>query len=427
MKSSEKTASRCRRVWRWVLRGALALVLLLLLAAGGFAWWLWGWRVGGLTFHESWLPEQRAEMLSLADDLRSLPRDFLHSDLISTLDRMRGYGERNADGTWTWHPITRSQWEKWLTAAEVGKLFAAPILGSLQQVAAEGQCRADARAAGLVAQAACRTLHPALAKELIRRGADVNAAFNLSELSGLPEKAESCFQSAIAGKAYFSDARLPLAERFELLKLMLEHGADVSYNKASSLLSAYISAASETEPDHGAMLEWLLDHGLSIENADDLENAFLTLSCEGTLPAFKRMVQKGHIPLTPEFKSRLLNRIAISPTPDSEQKALWALEELGADPNYILTRTIEDEDEEGNPIETRVPDVSLVENVARYLPAYESDAERQAAALRLLDILLAHGAKLPENAADLAPAEPSLRRRYMEVLMKHGITPQENN
>ena len=406
------------------MRGALALVFLLLLAAGGFAWWLWGWRVGGLTFHESWLPEQREEMLSLADDLRSFQRDFLHSDLISCFDGLCGYGEQNADGTWTWHPVTPSQWEKWLTAARVAKIFAAPILSSLQQVAADGQCRADARAAGLVAQAACRTLHPALAKELIRRGADVNAAFNISELSGLEEKAESCFQSAIAGKAYFSDERLPLAERFELLKLMQEHGADVSYNKASSLLSAYLSAASETEPDHGAMLEWLLDHGLTIDNADDLENVSLTLSREGMLPAFKRMVQKGHIPLTPEYKARLLNRIAINPTPDSELKALWVLKELGADPNYILTFTKEDEDEEGNPIVTQVPEPSLTEKILRDLPACKTEDERQVL-LRVLDVLLAYGAKLPENVLDRAPADPTLRRRYMEVLKKHGIIPQE--
>lgn len=426
MKSETDVAPRGRRVWRWIGYGVLALVALLLIASGVFSWWLWGWRLGGLHFHDSWTPEQRAEMQGLADDMRGFQRFVVDSSILHVHDGLIRAVKLNADGTSVHHYSILTPLEEEIVAALCAKYVAAPILSTLKRIAADGVESCSPEDAGIVAQAALRTFRTSLAKKLIVCGADVNASFaRLWNAEG--EEGERVFQSVIAGKRFcnyaHSDAVIPLAERLSLLKLMREHGADFSYDRAISLLLAYVSAASESEPDHGAMLECLLDNGLTIVNPDEVENMAMVLSCNGTLPAFQRIVQKGQIPLTPENKARLLNRIVMAPSSESEAKALWALEELGADPNYLVMFTVEDEDEDGNPIQVQKPDSPLVEKIARYLPLHETEEEKQYA-LRLLEILLAHGAHLPDDAAALVPEDAALRDRYLETLKKASPLPE---
>ena len=395
----------------------LTLLVLSLLAAGGVAWWLWGWRAGGLSFHSCWNEQQQAEMRALADDLRGFQRGIIDSRILHAYDGMYDvYLKKNDDGAFVWVSDTFNRWEEEWTAAVGAKRLAAPILRSLKRMAAEGQDAVSPQEAGLVAQAAIRTLRPQLAAEFIRRGADVNAKHVFKDQFGETE-GESTFECTLVGNAYFSKACIPLAERLALLELMLKHGAKISSSKNTPLILAFISAFSEVAPDHGAVLEWLLDHGYTIQSAHDVEIAAMSLSCRGTLPAFKRIVQKGQFPLSPENKARLLRRIISSPNAESEEKARWALDELGADPNTAIFSTQESEDNEGDPIMIQMQDSPIIESITRYLPIYESE-EKCSYGLRLLELLLNHGASLPENAADRAPQFPALRDRYMEIISK---------
>lgn len=407
-----------RRFLRWVLYILLALLALLLLAAGCGAWWLWGWRLGSLSFHESWSAPQRAELLALADDLRGFQRSIVDHRRRHASDGTYAHLVMHDDGSVSWGTSSLSPWEEEYVAAMSAKFVAAPLMDSLKRMTAKGQDAVSPQEAGLLAQAAIRTLRPQLAAELIRRGADVNAKHVFKNPFDEELEGESTFQYAITGNAYFSEASIPLAERLALLDLMLEHGADVTYKKAYSLLSAYISAAAKDAPDHGAALEWLLSHGLTIESPDEVENAAMTLACQGTLPAFKRLAQKGLLPLTPENKARLLRRCLATPDAESEAKALWLLEELGADPTFTLFYSYEDQDDEGNPVIQQKQNAPIIESITRYLPIYKTEEECRYA-LRLLNLLLAHGAHLPENAADTAPTFPALRDAYMELISKH--------
>ena len=388
-----------RRAWRLILCIFLALFALLLLAAGGGAWWLWGWRAGGLSFHESWNEKQRQEMLALAEDVRGLQKGALAAyPAASSLVK---------------HPAPEfiTLTADYLSAALAAKLVGEPIMSALKQLAKTGDAKQNPGEAGMVAWAACRSLHLGLARDLILRGADANASLSMKvgdspawlasalKLNDFPIRpgaieGESCFQAAIHGKAFFSEHCAPLAERLALLEFMLEHGADIAHHKHFSILCALLSD-SGSQPDRGAALEWMLDHGLTIETMDDVENAGLLLAHEGTLPAFKRIVQKKQFPLDPESKARLLHRIATSPMADSEQKILWALDELGADPNFTMSFKEVREDANGQPIIINRPDKPLIEKMTNYLDFY-NEAEA-AISRRMIDILHDHGITPPEE------------------------------
>lgn len=411
-----------KKLWKYLRYLMLALLVLLTLTIGGVAWWLWGWRVGGLSFHESWSEQQRTEMLGLADDMRHFQRDFVNSEFLRnevTFYYKIGHKSSDNEESSQRSILDRLQYE--LAAAVGAKLIAGSILDTLKQLAADGAEHIAPQKAAMVAQAACRTQHIALAKELILLGADANAELTLPWLSK-DLKGETCFQSAIACKPYFSDKLAPLPERIALLELMLEHGANPSINKHYTILSALISALTGDEPDRGAMMEWVLDHGVTVESASEIENVSLLLNCEGTLPTFKRIVQKGLIPLTPENKARMLHRCIACLTNDSAEKANWLLNDLGADPNYIITYTIEEEDDEGNSTTRESSWPICTEQIVKQLHYSSQDTATQERVLEMLDILLAHGAKMPENAAELVPQNPALRERYMELISKYTPT-----
>lgn len=421
-----------------LIRCTLSVSLLLALAAGCMAWWLWGWRVGGgeLRFHESWAPEHCAEMQAIAHDLCGLQEQLIAS---KELIEASGWGvETHATyrkGKWEWVPDFTNQkaWQESLAAALFAKSYAAPLLDSLKALAADGQVATRAQEAAAVAQVACRTRHIELAKELTRRGADVNAM-----LSFMGEKSGSCFQTAIHGKGYVGDTCAPLAERLSLLEVMLHCGADpnahsTDHGKFITHIGIYLSASNRNAPDHGAMLEWLLDHGLRIEDANDVEGAAMVLTCEGTLPAFKRIVQKALLPLTPENKARLLSRIAGVPCAESEQKTLWLLEELGTDPNYTIMLA-ENDEESGKKASKAAPSHRLplpAEKLAHELryfgtPRTAEDESALTYTFRLLDILFAHGARL-DNPTSYTPTDPSLRTRYQSLLQKYHLIPDPSD
>ena len=436
-----------RRPWRLILCIFLALFALLLLAAGGGAWWLWGWRAGELSFHESWTPEQRADLQALSGQMLHFSREMNESKLIekyvqmeqmfdeATRKGLQEFADRHPDVKISLpekrSPRNPSKWMQRISEDIVTRLVMAEPYCALRKIAATG--RGDAAPGASVAQVACRMGYMALAEELIRRGEDPNTPLHII---GVP--VETPFQSAMVCLSYFSGEAAPVEQRFKLLDTMLEHGADINARtgcvedaneRNAHLLLALVSAI--TPPyDHGAILEWLLEHGLSIRNdRDEKEAACLLNQGDGTLPTYRRLVQKGLLPDSPRMKAHLL-RCAVSATQDAEAKTLWCLDELHADPNFVLMEAHDSEDQDGNTIIEMRPTDHIIHTILRRINSYADpkDAEDMAefdTALRLLDILMEHGATPGDRKSYIPiPEDETLRARLLDALHKHTI-PQE--
>ena len=432
-----------RRPWRWVLRSFLVLFALLLLAAGGGAWWLWGWRAGGLTFHESWTPEQRADLQALSGHMLHFGREMRESKSAEKFDRMaqaieeavRKFIEKNPDA-----PIelpekpdsqSPSEWQQRISDDIVSRVVMAERYSALRKIAATG--RGDVAPGQSIAQVACLLGYTALAEELIRRGEDPNTAMPIRG-----SQFETPFQSAMVCDSYISGEAAPVEQRIKLLETMLEHGADINARtgcvedadeRNAHLFYALLSAT--TPPyDHGAIMEWLLEHGLSIRSDRDEENAAsLLIYGDGSLPTYRRLVQKGLLPDSPRMKAHLL-RCAVSATHDAEAKTLWCLDELHADPNFVLMEPHNSEDQDGDFIVEMRPKNHIIYAILRRISSYADpkDAEDMAefdTTLRLLDILMEHGATPGDRKSYIPiPEDETLRARLLDALHKHNI-PQE--
>ena len=81
MNVQHETEAPPRRLWKsHILRQVVVALFVLAVAE---VWHLWGWRLGGLQFHESWTEAQRAELLELDACLLAAPMRALVIDEIS--------------------------------------------------------------------------------------------------------------------------------------------------------------------------------------------------------------------------------------------------------------------------------------------------------------------------------------------------------
>ena len=346
MKENANTDAARRCYWRWVWRGLLVMVALLAVAAGVFAWWLWGWRVGGPTFHESWTPEQRADLQELFDTNRRVVADSLADvemweEAFAKLEGSESKTNAFAAPVRAWRYVEMSY---------AVRPFCVNINDILRRVAESGRadiyCKDNGYSAAHLATHCGKT---ELMKELVRRGNNPNQAC-LVQPDDDPDNAryETPFQSAIAclplTRAGRPQKGSSLAERLELLEWLLEHGADINERAQQgtmnmTLLTVVVAAIKENEKlpaeEQGTLLVWLLDHGLQLDIRRDI--SLLEIYFENTgIEGIRRVAEKLHFnELEPEYKTRILMSL-LKCSMVTEDKVLWAVDELGADPNLIL-------------------------------------------------------------------------------------------
>ena len=403
--------SHRKRAWKWILGIFAALFALLAVELAGGAWWLWGWKLGELRFHESWSPEQRAELQTLAHHILHFRQDYQASPEMEAqrlVERLNAALQKGSSALLQAHNATQpSKLESLLLDIKLRGMLA-PAYQALRHLASTG--KASKNKGISVAQIACRMQMLELAKEIIRRGEDPNAGFDQEE--------ETAFQSALLCQSYFDyDYQIPsVEERLSLLTVMLEHGAKVNlrtaapYPRNTCIISAIISAQSDP-PDHGAVIEWLFDHGLKVSTPSDERDAACLAGLEGVLPTLQRLVQQGHLPNTERMKTLLLHNAVTSTAADTPEQTRWLLEELKADP----TRAIEPEDAD-EPAPTSTSSVlDMISSGSSYDPAGFRIH------LQTLDLLLQHGAQLPENLA--LPRSRALRQEFNAFLKEHGREP----
>lgn len=436
MKKNTDSHSLCRRACRWILRGVLVLIAVLMLAAGCFAWWLWGWQVGGLSFHESWTPEQRAELQALHDNhVKGMVRDYLalQEKLDAALSNIKDSPRKEfAAGLIKQEFFPLHDLPAFIQYIELSIGFRPVCIRMdevLRHVAATGRadyyCAENNLSAAYIA-ARCGKLD--LVKELVLRGNDPNLPLRIRPEGEDDANAlcyETVFQASIACVPYFSGEAPPLTQRLELLDWLLAHGADINAyarqgRENMALLIATIACMHENEQlppeQRGLLLLWLLDHGLQVDV--DRDSGFLNKQLAACNPSLLPRIMEKVYPSspTPEQKARILRSFLESGVQDKAAKVRWALEVLGADPNLPIMREKSDEEDldrqETPTMKLAVPRV--------FLPLEEEDEAEFNEQLAALDILLAHGGRMDRPGSD-APEIPALRERYFEVLRQNGI------
>lgn len=351
-----------------LLKTALILLLLALLTLA-FLWCRSAWTWRSLSYHESWTHEQRADLQELADTVSELYDETKHT-----------------------------KHSKYMVEA----------YAMLREVARSGRAEAftpstHCSAAYLAAVYAKMDL----LRELTRRGADLNLPTTL--IPKLSPMTETPFQAAI----HPFIRSVPIAQRLEMLEFMLAHGADIQKGqKMPSFIHAYASAK---DGDKGAMLEWLLEHGLTPDSERELDTICAHLHHPGTLPVIQRLVEKKLLNTdSADIGYALLTAALISAPEDRLEKLRWVLS-LGVDPNY------RPEHKPGDLPESPALNIAL-----RFLA--RASADEAPDLLQALDILFRHGARPTQEPGDSSfyhedgqPSTPELREAYKALLDKYGL------
>lgn len=489
--ANEEEAPRPRRrhrVWKWLGYSALVAFALGAIAAGAGAWWLWGWRAGELTYHPSWTPEQRAELHALDANICHAVEmclgmyaewDEMLSHVVeeqtTTEEEEAQYakGEKlrpdvGARLLKRINPLLglSAKWRYVITTYGMRSLLV-EWRSALKQVAAGGHGEATAhRESGMtLAQVASRFGQLELVRGLVLHGADPNNGLIIPDSNN---RKETLFQTTLACIPFFGGAAPPVQERQALLEwMMAEHGAlidggqeDTERIGHDSLLHAMLSAFRE-EDSSGAMVEWLLEHGLK-PNLKDVTYMEMLLHIDHMLPTMRRIHQKGYLGiLATDAQSRAkILRSAITnhdcEDGQSVERVRWALDELGADPSFTVlkdeseadeaAKVTEDdaantcnadapddeEDDDGetasqvtrNNLRAETPTIELCLLNILCLPKGElsKDYEQQVADdLAILDLLLERGLRATDFSR-FTPQQPAVREQYKAILSKHGIS-----
>ena len=445
--TSPRQQQRRRSVWRVIGFGVLGLVGVAALAAGGGAWWLWGWRAGELSYHESWTPEQRAALAAMDAKLRRVVDvELAFLDELEEAVRQRSEAQASAhsndedelheDVGWRLYKhinplaaLPRS-WRFVVSSAAMRDMLA-EMRTALKEAAASGRGNVCAlrEVQMSLAHAAIRLGETRLVPGLIQHGESPNTAL---VVEGADTIRETLFQSAILCTPLSFGSAIPTRqERRELMEYLLEHGALVDGEQSSeavaksghySMLLAAMSPMYFGDDERGEALELLLEHGLTPAPKDA---AFLAqvLRSEGTLPTMRRLHGKGLLGVhatEPRLRAALLHALlSRGHVPQIAEKVRWALEELGADPTLPVLQ------EDGDAPKEATPTIDLALSDIYRIDREEMSEEAQAEAAEVLaaiDLLLAHGAR-PEAPERYLPRNAALREQYLALLARHGIHP----
>ena len=388
---------------------AWGLVSLLGLAAS-VAYGVWGWRLGGLHFAESWAEEQREE-------LRYIDNKLLHrvGDLKKEL--LGENGEMGWEGSYKWGIML---------AAETVNFLLNDERKALKYAARTGKDRKRDEEA-TAAHLAARYGRTALLRELLLRGANPDAEYICDSVVEMLLKQETP-----------KETLLPVEERLAMLDFMHERGADLARRDEEGESGTLAYTASNTplmEQDHGATLRWLLAHGVEITPADR-EVLSNLLETEGTLLLLKELHGDKQLDAAladAAFRQTLLLRTLMNIYGvESVAKLRWLIEDADCDPN-LPTQPSDEEiyDDNGDIIP---PGESLIRLCMKEMHSISEDAEQDAPSenrveryLDALELLLQHGARpTAEWIERYAPANADSRNRYNQIFSTLPHTPPED-
>lgn len=235
-----------------------ALLIALLLAAGGGALWLWGWTwKDAPRYHESWTPQEQAAITEFDRYLR------------------QQYAIDNFNAMVNWHALFRESgipnsslgWCEKLYAAYIARHIAAPISAMLHEAAESGSAAQTGTVSfldiyGLTpAIVAAQTAHLKALEALVQHCANPNAiAYNQMDEYTEPMEADTPISPLLNGN-FTHGHKLSWDTRRQTAEFLLAHGGNLHTSQSINQLSCEMALMLRT-PEGIAPWEWALNNGL---------------------------------------------------------------------------------------------------------------------------------------------------------------------
>ena len=331
-----------RKICRYTGYTLAGVLVVLLLATGCGAIWLWGWtRKNAPTFHESWTAEERAAISEFDTYLRKQYAADAEAALMTharALQNMRE-GELRSTGV-----------VEQLAVAYTARMVAAPISGMLHRIANSG----DASSADTISFSEVHGLTPAIVaaqtghlkalEALVQHGANPNAiAFSQPDSFTEPMEIDTPMSPLLNGQ-FTNGRRLSWETRRQTGEFLLAHGADLNVSRSINKFSCDMALMMRA-PESIAPWEWALNHGMRMPP----ENFNLIVIFAEARPVLERVLQEKKVDVNDVSSTmtalQSLTRVLLRPY----DEAMWRKEQpeklvgehldlllaAGANPNLI--------------------------------------------------------------------------------------------
>lgn len=383
-----------------------------------------------ISFHESWTPQQRADLLHMYHILSvDLPKDMIQAANTShelSIELEEGdTSEQVAEKVAAALEENRKQAaEKEPTMAERAAARAAtlPMRNLLKKTAATGRGDVYNKDGLSIAYLAIRLGMPELAKELVRRGAEPNKRYYCgTDLHVAGPAYEDLLCAAVGQQPLCETAILTPEQAADMVQWLLANGADPNKSQLSML-----SLCCQMEMilhNRSTCTTLILDkmHTLPAEHQAELAGAMLW-HVPGSWDTFEHFFRKGIF--TREGMEQ--NRSFFSTftyCPDAPEK-LEKLIAMGFDPNYTPPRRDRKEFKNDTEYEEyldeyyegeRSPLLVLLTEIA-----FAEDEEEFSLQLQCMETLLRHGATAELEEFHL-PQDEAKRAKIMSLLQQYNI------
>lgn len=383
-----------------------------------------------ITFHESWTPQQRADLLHMYHLLSvDLPKYMIQSAKASAdisidvdeNDTSEQIAEKLSAALEENHRRAKEE-EGSLAERAVARAATLPMRNLLKKTAATGRGDVYNKDGLSLAYLAIRLGMPELAKELVRRGADPNKRYYCgTDLHVAGPAYEDLLCAAVGQQPLCETAILTPEQAADMVQWLLANGADPNKSQLSML-----SLCCQMEMilhNRSTCTTLILDkmHTLPAEQQAELAAALLW-HVPGSWDTFEHFFRKGIF----TRKGMEQNRSFFSTftyCPDAPEK-LEKLIAMGFDPNYTPPRRDRKEFKNDTEYEEyldeyyegeRSPLLVLLTEIA-----FAEDEEEFSLQLQCMETLLRHGATAELEEFHL-PQDEEKRAKILTLLRQYNI------
>lgn len=382
-----------------------------------------------ISFHESWTPQQRADLLHMYHLLSvDLPKYMIQSAKASEAisidvdenDTSEQIAEKLCTALEENHRRAKEE-EGSLAERAVARAATLPMRNLLKKTAAAGRGDVYNKDGLSLAYLAIRLGMPELAKELVRRGADPNKRYYCgTDLHVAGPAYEDLLCAAVGQQPLCETAILTPEQAADMVQWLLANGADPNKSQLSML-----SLCCQMEMilhNRSTCTTLILDkmHTLPAEQQAELAAAMLW-HVPGSWDTFEHFFRKGIFTREGmEQNCSFFNSLICCPDAPAKIEQLIA---LGFDPNYIAPRRSRKE------FESAAAYQDYLDEYGQQLPLLEilindtvfaDNEEEFALRLQCIETLLRHGATAELYESNL-PEDEEKRAKILTLLQQYNI------
>lgn len=383
-----------------------------------------------ITFHESWTPQQRADLLHMYHLLSvDLPNFMIQSAKASAdisidvdeNDTSEQIAEKLSAALEENHRRAKEEAPD-LAERAVARAVTLPMRNLLKKTAAAGRGDVYNKDGLSLAYLAIRLGMPELAKELVRRGADPNKRYYCgTDLHVVGPAYEDLLCAAVGQQALCETAILTPEQAADMVQWLLANGADP--NKSQLSMLSLCCRMEMILHNRSTCTVLILDklHTLPAEHQAELAGAMLWHE-PGSWDTFEHFFRKGTFTREGMEQNRsFFSTFTYCPDAPAKIEKLIA---LGFDPNYTPPRRDRKEFKNDTEYEEyldeyyegeRSPLLVMLTEIA-----FAEDEEEFSLQLQCMETLLRHGATAELEEFHL-PQDEEKRAKIMSLLQQYNI------